>query len=175
MTLDNHTMFAEEIGRAVARLTRTLTAQSAMGWAFAGELEKAQLTAARLSTEDLGRLSAAARKLAEMADEIHADRHAQDAPAPTTTQQEDGEMETWENGADAARTTSAAPDRVEARVSILFGDRAEVVTDYHPASDPLRMPTGDLARALGVDVDRLPGQRFLCRVDGEEIRDIAPL
>jgi hypothetical protein len=79
-------------------------------------------------------------------------------------------MEEWENGQDAARQGGAVPDAIDARVSLTFGDQAEVVTHWHPVSDPLRVPAARLADDLGVPVERLPGVRFRARIVGEDVQ-----
>jgi hypothetical protein len=79
--------------------------------------------------------------------------------------------EDWEDSPDAARTASEPPARYEARVQLLFGERAEVVTEHHPADDPLRVPASELAAQLGVGLQELPGMRFTAEIAGEAVRN----
>ena len=81
------------------------------------------------------------------------------------------DTEDWENSPDAAYTEGEPPPRVEARVQLLFGDLAEIVTAYHPSDDPLRVPAAALAEQLGVELDALAGVRFIAEVVGEEVRE----
>ncbi|MGW1796893.1 hypothetical protein ACWCQN_12995 [Streptomyces sp. NPDC001984] len=62
-------------------------------------------------------------------------------------------------------------ERVNVRVLLLFGDQAEIVADIPPEerADPERYPAAEIAEAVGVDVDRLPGMRLIADV-GEDGR-----
>ncbi len=51
-------------------------------------------------------------------------------------------------------------DRIRVRVILVFGDRAQVETPWHPADAPLWMPAADIAAAAGVPVNELPGRWF---------------
>ncbi|GAA4933960.1 hypothetical protein HD597_010069 [Nonomuraea thailandensis] len=77
----------------------------------------------------------------------------------------------WERSPDAARSIAEPPARVEARVQLLFGTQAEIVTAHHPSDDPLRVPAAALALQLGVPLDELPGRRFTAAIVGESVRD----
>ncbi|MEV4059708.1 hypothetical protein [Nonomuraea dietziae] len=83
--------------------------------------------------------------------------------------------DSWEHGPDAVRDAGDPSARVEARVLLLFGDQAEVLTPHHGALDPLRVPAAKLADELGVEVAQLPGVRFLAVVDGDELREVVPM
>lgn len=78
--------------------------------------------------------------------------------------------DSWEQGVDAASSAGERPARVEARVLLLFGTRAEVVTAFHPSDDPLRVPAAELAELLGVPVGELAGARFTAEIVDEEVR-----
>jgi hypothetical protein len=80
--------------------------------------------------------------------------------------------DTWETGPDAAHGAAQPPERVQARVVLLYGSQAEVATDVHPVDDPLRVPAAELARLLGVRIEELPGKRFTAVVDGERLVDV---
>ncbi|WP_285705474.1 hypothetical protein [Microtetraspora sp. NBRC 16547] len=45
-------------------------------------------------------------------------------------------------------------------VLITAGDEAELVTDLHPKSAPLRVPAARIAEQTGLPVNELPGRRF---------------
>ena len=77
----------------------------------------------------------------------------------------------WETSEDAARSTPAPSGRVQARVQLLYGDLAEVVTPGHPSSDPLRVPAVWLAGELGVEVKKLLRTRFTALLVDDELRD----
>jgi hypothetical protein len=81
-------------------------------------------------------------------------------------------MSDWETSPDAAHGAARPPERVQARVTLLYGSQAEVATDIHPVDDPLRVPAAELARQLGVRVDALPGMRFTAAIDGEHLVDV---
>lgn len=79
--------------------------------------------------------------------------------------------EDWQTGRDASRTIGDPPARVEARVQLLYGSLAEVVTPYHPSDDPIRVPAAELAEQLGVALAELAGKRFTAAIDGDHVRD----
>lgn len=79
--------------------------------------------------------------------------------------------EDWQTGRDASRTIGEPPARVEARVQLLYGSLAEVVTPYHPSDDPLRVPAAELALQLGVTLAQLAGKRFTAKIEGDHVRD----
>lgn len=85
---------------------------------------------------------------------------------------EEGVMDenTWETGPDAAQSIAGRPARIEARVQLLFGARAEVVTAYHPSGDPLRVPAAELAEQLGLPVGELAGVRFTAEIVDDVVR-----
>ncbi|MFI6317598.1 hypothetical protein ACIBG8_08760 [Nonomuraea sp. NPDC050556] len=90
--------------------------------------------------------------------------------ATTTQEEENMSTDDWEGGPDAARSVGARPERLEARVQLVFGARAEVVTAYHPSGDPLRVPAAELAEQLGVGVGELAGVRFTAEIVDDAVR-----
>lgn len=77
----------------------------------------------------------------------------------------------WEHGPDAAASIGEPPARVEARVLLLFGDQAEIVTPHHPVADPLRVAAAELAEQLGIEVRELSGRRFTAAIVGDQLRE----
>ncbi|WP_067171161.1 hypothetical protein [Microtetraspora niveoalba] len=45
-------------------------------------------------------------------------------------------------------------------VLLTVGDQAELVTDLHPKSAPLRVPAARIAEQAGLPANELPGRRF---------------
>ncbi|GAA3472666.1 hypothetical protein [Nonomuraea roseola] len=83
--------------------------------------------------------------------------------------------DSWAHGPDAVRDAGDPSARVAARVLLLFGDQAEVLTPHHGALDPLRVPAASVAEQLGVEVAQLPGLQFLAVVDRDELREVVPM
>ncbi|WP_433445671.1 hypothetical protein [Nonomuraea sp. CA-141351] len=77
----------------------------------------------------------------------------------------------WETGPDAAASIGEPPARVEARVLLLYGQFAEIVTPHHPTDDPLRVPAAELAQQLGIEAEALPGRRFTATIVDDQVRD----
>ncbi|MEV4174003.1 hypothetical protein [Nonomuraea sp. NPDC049709] len=75
----------------------------------------------------------------------------------------------WETGPDAANAIGEPPARVEARVLLLYGAQAEIVTAHHPTTDPLRVPAAELALQLGVPVTELAGRRFTAAIVDDHV------
>jgi len=69
---------------------------------------------------------------------------------------------------DAARWIDPE-SRVTASVVATMGGEAVVLTPWHGATDPLRVPAGQLAEQLGVGVEDLPGVRFEARFDDDKV------
>jgi hypothetical protein len=57
-------------------------------------------------------------------------------------------------------------ERVAVRVLLIFGDQAEIVADVPPQerADPERYPAAEIAAAVGVPVEELPGKRLTAEV-----------
>lgn len=64
-----------------------------------------------------------------------------------------------------------SPERVNVRVLLLFGDQAEIVADVLPEerAAPERYPAAEIAAAVGVPVNDLPGVQLSAEV-GEDGR-----
>ncbi|GAA3251536.1 hypothetical protein [Nonomuraea helvata] len=147
-----------------------LRAQTAMGWAFRGDLVATRAALAGASAEQLRELSAAASVLAAVADDALAgeagggrhERPGGDRPAEPS-------VEEWESGPDAASGGGEPPARVEGRVLLLFGAFAVVVTAYHPEGDPLHVSAAGLAEQLGVGIEELPGSRFIGEIVDDRV------
>ncbi|SDL81236.1 hypothetical protein [Nonomuraea jiangxiensis] len=77
----------------------------------------------------------------------------------------------WAGGPGAGQSVEELPERVEARVLMLYGTQAEVVTAHHPADDPVCVPAAALALQLGVDLRSLPGRRFSAAVLDDRVVD----
>ncbi|MFE6408503.1 hypothetical protein ACFVOR_16390 [Streptomyces sp. NPDC057837] len=61
-------------------------------------------------------------------------------------------------------------ERVTVKVLLLFGDQAEVVADVPPLerSEPARYPAAEIAAAVGVPVNDLPGTRLTAEVGDDD-------
>ncbi|WAZ20191.1 hypothetical protein STRCI_001290 [Streptomyces cinnabarinus] len=61
-------------------------------------------------------------------------------------------------------------ERVSVRILLLVGDEAEVVADVPPGerAEPERYPAADIAAAVGVTVDDLPGHRLTADVGDDQ-------
>lgn len=57
-------------------------------------------------------------------------------------------------------------ERVRATVLLLFGDQAEIVADAPPEErgEPERYPAAEIAAAVGVPPEELPGKRLTADV-----------
>nr|WP_062336160.1 hypothetical protein [Herbidospora sakaeratensis] len=62
------------ISESLARLSHVLEAQAAMNWAYRGNLERLQITLARMTPEQLRELSTAAAMLSSAADDVLAEK-----------------------------------------------------------------------------------------------------
>lgn len=62
-------------------------------------------------------------------------------------------------------------ERVNVKVLLLFGHQAEIVADVPPEErdDPERYPAAEIAEAVGVPVDELPGVRLTADVGVGEL------
>jgi hypothetical protein len=49
-------------------------------------------------------------------------------------------------------------ERIQVQVLLLTGDYAELVTPWHTAQAPLRLPAAGIARDADLPVDELPGR-----------------
>lgn len=61
-------------------------------------------------------------------------------------------------------------ERVTVEVLLLLGDQAEVVADVPPEErgEPARYPAAELAEAVGVPVDQLPGKRLTAEAGDDD-------
>lgn len=71
-----------------------------------------------------------------------------------------------------AMNVEYSPSRVRARVLLLFGDQAELVTQERDHTNPVRVPTARLVEDTGLDAGELPGRNVLVMLgpDGEPVR-----
>jgi hypothetical protein len=60
-------------------------------------------------------------------------------------------------------------ESVTVKVLLLFGDQAEVVADVpvEELGEPERYPADEIAAAIGVSVESLPGRRLVADVGGD--------
>ncbi|CAM5682031.1 MULTISPECIES: hypothetical protein [Streptomyces] len=56
-------------------------------------------------------------------------------------------------------------ERVAVKVLLLVGDQAEVVADADDATEPVRYPAAEIATAIGLPTEQLPGTRLTAEVD----------
>lgn len=61
-------------------------------------------------------------------------------------------------------------ERVNVKVLLLFGDQAEIVADVPPEerADPVRYPAAEIAEAVGVEPEGLPGRRLTAAVGPDD-------
>ncbi|MET7477986.1 hypothetical protein ABZT17_26970 [Streptomyces sp. NPDC005648] len=61
-------------------------------------------------------------------------------------------------------------DRVPVRVLLLIGDQAEIVADVPPEEreKPARYAADEIAAAVGLPADQLPGKRLTAHVDADD-------
>ncbi|WHX19809.1 hypothetical protein QFW82_23560 [Streptomyces malaysiensis subsp. malaysiensis] len=61
-------------------------------------------------------------------------------------------------------------ETVRVRVLLLFGDEAEIVADVSPEerTEPVRYPAAEIADAVGVPVEELPGKRLTAVVGSDD-------
>jgi hypothetical protein len=61
-------------------------------------------------------------------------------------------------------------ERVNVKVLLLFGDQAEIVADAPPEErgEPDRYPAAEIAEAVGVPVEGLPGLRLTAAVGDDD-------
>ncbi|MCX5529826.1 hypothetical protein OG785_04525 [Streptomyces sp. NBC_00006] len=59
-------------------------------------------------------------------------------------------------------------ERVRVKVVLLFGDEVEVTADAEDAVTPVRYPAVEIAEAVGLDVQDLPGRKLTADVDAGE-------
>jgi hypothetical protein len=63
---------------------------------------------------------------------------------------------------DRGRWPGLAPETGnEVQVLLTVGDQAELITAWHPASAPLRVPAARIAEQAGLPANELPGRRFM--------------
>jgi hypothetical protein len=60
-------------------------------------------------------------------------------------------------------------ERVNVQVLLLVGDQAEIVADVPPEerAEPERYPAAEVAEAVGLEVDELPGKRLSAAIGGD--------
>ncbi|MFQ6325268.1 hypothetical protein ACLMAL_03900 [Nocardia sp. CWNU-33] len=64
-----------------------------------------------------------------------------------------------------------ASDRVQVRVILVFGDRAQLDTPWHSARDPMWVPAALIAEQAGLPVNELPGREFSAVGDRKSLTD----
>ena len=65
--------------------------------------------------------------------------------------------------------------RMPVRVLLMFGDQAELTTPHRDHTDPVRVPAADIAAALEVPAEQLPGRELVALVgDGGELLGFEP-
>jgi hypothetical protein len=64
-----------------------------------------------------------------------------------------------------------ASTRVPITVLLTVGDQAELVTPMRGPKDPLRVPSADIARDVGLPAADLPGRKLTAVMEGERLRD----
>lgn len=60
----------------------------------------------------------------------------------------------------SAHHVTMEPEPVRVRVILLFGDRAQVQTPWHPTHSPMWVPAADIAEQAGLPQNELPGREF---------------